>query len=156
MYSSSCSFFIVISPLWSIDQTVHEEGGEGHCIEIPQIDFAQALIHNQSTSNIEPSCPLPTFATLLILAKYLMVLKSYQGNKQYVWRSLSTLKWHRDLDLVLQANIPLDCQAPGRHTKSSRIPVKYRTILPNTWLETKKQWRVTYQRAETQQIDYQM
>ena len=99
MYSSSCSFFIVISPLWSIDQTVHEEGGEGHCIEIPQIDFAQALIHNQSTSNIEPACPLPTFATSLILAKYLMVSKSFQGNKQYVWRSLSTLKWHRDLDL---------------------------------------------------------
>ena len=143
MYSSSCSFFIVISPLWSIDQTVCLEGGEGHCIEIPQIDFAQALIHNQSTSNIEPSCPLPTFATSLILAKYLMVLKSFQGNKQYVWRSLTTLKWHRDLDLVLQANIPLDCQAPGRHTKSSRIPVKYRTILPNTWLETKKQWKIT-------------
>ena len=98
--------------------------GEGHCIEIPQIDFAQALIHNQSTSNIEPSCPLPTFATSLILAKYLMVLKSYQGNKQYVWRSLSTLKWHRDLDLGLQANIPMDCQAPGRHTKSSRILVR--------------------------------
>ena len=28
-YSSSCSFFIVISPLWSIDQTVCLEGGGG-------------------------------------------------------------------------------------------------------------------------------
>ena len=121
MYSSSCSFFIVISPLWSIDQTVYEEGGEGHCIEIPQIDFAQALIHNQSTSDIEPSCPLPIFATSIILAKCLMVFKSFQGNKQYVWRSLSTLKWHRDLDLGLQANIPMDCQAPGRHTKALSV-----------------------------------
>ena len=84
MYSSSCSFFIVISPSGLLTKLYAWREGEGHCIEIPQIDFAQVLIHNQSTSNIEPSCPLPTFATSLILAKYLMILKSFQGNKQYV------------------------------------------------------------------------